>query len=127
MGDMMSEPANPSDRARRRLTPENVPPTLRESYERRRAERRTPEYQAALARDIEAIRKEFPPKGAARAEPDLVRAFASLHAERERLGLTLEAMQERTGIDAVTLSRLECGAIPDPTLGTLLRIRERPG
>ena len=51
------------------LTPEQ-----RAAIEARRLERQTPEYQAALARDIEAIQREYPP---ARPDADLLEALSS--------------------------------------------------
>jgi ribosome-binding protein aMBF1 (putative translation factor) len=114
----MSEP-RPSDHAerlRRRLTPETMTPEQRVAYERRKAERETPEYQEQLRRDIEAIQKEFPPL---QPDADLLSALASLRAERERQGLSLTDVMERTKIDRATISKLETGKIPNPTYQTL--------
>jgi transcriptional regulator with XRE-family HTH domain len=69
-----------------------------------------------LARDLEAIRREYPPR---RADPDLAAALGSLRAERERQGLSLTDVQERSRIDRATISKLERGEIPNPTVGTL--------
>lgn len=44
-----------------------------------------------------------------------------LKAERERQGLSLADMRERTGIDRAALSRLESGQHPNPTIATLMR------
>lgn len=114
----MSEP-RPSDHAerlRRRLTPETMTPEQRAAYDRRKAERETPEYQEQLRRDIDAIQKEFPPL---RPDADLLAALASLRAERERQGLSLMDVMERTKIDRATISKLETGKIPNPTYQTL--------
>ncbi|HEY1375791.1 MAG TPA: helix-turn-helix transcriptional regulator [Gemmataceae bacterium] len=45
-----------------------------------------------------------------------------LKRERERQGLTLAELADRTGIDAAALSRLETGKQANPTLDTLCRI-----
>src|SRR5262245_36674763 len=47
---------------------------------------------------------------------------ACLKRERERQGLTLAALAERTGIDQAALSRLESGRNANPTLETLNRV-----
>jgi DNA-binding Xre family transcriptional regulator len=47
---------------------------------------------------------------------------ACLRRERERQGLTLAALSERTGIDQAALSRLESGRNANPTLETLNRV-----
>jgi transcriptional regulator with XRE-family HTH domain len=48
--------------------------------------------------------------------------LASLKKERERQGLTLADVSERSGIDQAALSKLETGAHDNPTLETLYRI-----
>jgi DNA-binding Xre family transcriptional regulator len=45
-----------------------------------------------------------------------------LKRERERQGLTLAQLEERTGIDQAALSRLETGKQTNPTLDTVMRI-----
>jgi ribosome-binding protein aMBF1 (putative translation factor) len=106
------------ERLRRRLTPETMTPEQREAYERRKAERQTPEYQEQLARDIEAIKKEFPPL-----EPDeaLLEVLAALRRRRESLGLSLTDVMERSRIDRATLNKLENGKVPNPTYTTMKR------
>jgi ribosome-binding protein aMBF1 (putative translation factor) len=88
------------------------------AVERIRARHATPEYRAEEERIREAVRAEFPPR---RVEPDadLAAALASLRAERERQGLSLTDLQERTRIDRATISKLERGELPNPTVGTL--------
>jgi DNA-binding XRE family transcriptional regulator len=83
--------------------------------EARRAERETSEYQEGLAHDIDAYRREYPPVG----DPELIEALAGLRRERERQGLSLTDMAERTGIDRATISKLETGKLANPTIGTL--------
>jgi len=51
--------------------------------------------------------------------PELIAALAGLRRERERQGLSLTDMAERTGIDRATISKLETGKIANPTIGTL--------
>jgi ribosome-binding protein aMBF1 (putative translation factor) len=96
----------------------------RAAVERIRARNRTPEYRAQEIRDREAIRAEFPP-----AVPDeaLVRALAALRAERERQGLSLTDMAERTGIDRATISKLETGKVANPTVGSLRTLAQALG
>jgi ribosome-binding protein aMBF1 (putative translation factor) len=111
----MGEP-NPAERARRRLTPATMTPEQRSAYDRRKAERATPEYQEGLRRDIEAIRREFPPLAP---DPELLSALDALRAERERQGLSLEDVTERSRIHLATLRGLEAGAIPNPSYQTV--------
>jgi DNA-binding XRE family transcriptional regulator len=108
-------PANPEERRRRRLSAADLTPEQRAAVEARRAERRTAEYQEDLARDIDAYRREHPPLG----DPELIAALAGLRRERERQGLSLTDMAERTGIDRATISKLETGKLANPTVGTL--------
>jgi DNA-binding Xre family transcriptional regulator len=42
-----------------------------------------------------------------------------LRGFRERLGLNLTDVSERSGIDRATLSKLETGKVPNPTVSTL--------
>jgi hypothetical protein len=51
--------ANPEDRRRRRLNDAELTPEQRAAADARRADRRTPEYQEVLARDIDALRREY--------------------------------------------------------------------
>jgi ribosome-binding protein aMBF1 (putative translation factor) len=113
----MSTPTrgNPEDRRRRRLGDADLTPEQRAAAEARRADRQTPQYQEGLARDIDAYRREYPPVG----DPELVAALAGLRRERERQGLSLTDMAERTGIDRATISKLETGKLANPTIGTL--------
>jgi ribosome-binding protein aMBF1 (putative translation factor) len=111
----MSE-SKQEDRVRRRLTPATMTPEQRAAYDRRRAERETPEYQEQLKRDIEEIQREHPP---ARVASDLLPALQSLRAVREAKGLSLTDMMERTKIDRATISKLETGKIPNPTYQTI--------
>ena len=65
---------------------------------------------------IRKVREEFPPLAI---DPSLAAALAALRAERERQGLSLSDVSERTGIDRATLSKLETGKVTNPTVGTL--------
>ena len=107
-------PTNP-DRQRRRLSVADLTPEQQAAIETRRAERQAPEYREVLSQDVEAYRQEFPPA----LDPELIEALAGLRRERERQGLSLTDMAERTGIDRATISKLETGKIGNPTIGTL--------
>lgn len=54
-------------------------------------------------------------------------AVALLKRERERRGLSLADLSERSGLDKGMLSRLENGKILNPTLSTLWRYAEAVG
>jgi DNA-binding Xre family transcriptional regulator len=56
-----------------------------------------------------------------RAIARLSQALQLLRDERERQGLSLSDLQERTGIDRGALSRLENAKDPNPTVATLQR------
>ena len=112
---MRNESPTGPDLSRRRLSDAERTPEQRAAIEARRAERQTPQYQDELARDIEAYRQEFPPAP----DRELIEALAGLRRERERQGLSLTDMAERTGIDRATISKLETGKIGNPTIGTL--------
>lgn len=51
----------------------------------------------------------------------LRQVLGALHAERERQGLSLADIKERSGIDRAALSRLENNEEANPTLATLER------
>jgi ribosome-binding protein aMBF1 (putative translation factor) len=50
---------------------------------------------------------------------ELATALAGLRQERERQGLSLTEVAERTGIDQGIISRLETGQLANPTIGIL--------
>ena len=102
---------------RRRLNGAVLTPEQKAAAEARRAQRQTAEYQEGLARDIAGIRQEFPPRSFV--DLDLATALAALRIERERQGLALTDLQERTRIDRATISKLERGEMANPTAGTL--------
>ncbi len=91
-------------------------PEQRAAVESIRAQHSTPEFRAQVERDRIAIRAEFPP---ASPPAELIEALGLLRQERERQGLSLTDMQERTRIDRATISKLERGELPNPTVGTL--------
>jgi DNA-binding Xre family transcriptional regulator len=105
-------------RTRRAL--EALPPEARAAAEAAIAQsaacRATPEGQAEEEEVIRNVREEFPPLAI---DPELAKALAALHAERERQGLSLSDVSERSGIDRATLSKLETGKVPNPTVRTL--------
>jgi DNA-binding XRE family transcriptional regulator len=108
-------PTNPDRHRRRRLDDAELTPEQRAAIETRRAERETPQYQEEMARDIEAYRQQYPPIR----DSELIEALAGLRRERERQGLSLTDMAERTGIDRATISKLETGKLANPTIATL--------
>jgi DNA-binding phage protein len=57
----------------------------------------------------------------------LVDALKLLKAERERMGLSLAEIAERTGMERPNLSRLENEAEANPTIATLTRYAEALG
>lgn len=84
---------------------------IRERYQRER-----PSPEQALA---ESGHGDFVPLG----EVFFLREFAvGLRRERERLGITLAELSDRTGIDQAALSRLETGRAVNPTVDTLYRV-----
>jgi DNA-binding Xre family transcriptional regulator len=80
------------------------------------ARRATPEGKAEEEEVIGKVRQEFPPLSI---DPELAKALSALRAERERQGLSLSDVSERTGIDRATLSKLETGKVANPTVETL--------
>ncbi len=54
-------------------------------------------------------------------------AMAKLKSERQRQGLTLSAVSDRSGLDIGLLSRLENGKVLNPTLATLWRYADALG
>ncbi len=105
---------NLDERSRRRLSNATLTTEQQDSVEAR-AKRRTAEYQASVARDIEAFRKRYPPV----VDRELIEALANLRRVRQQQGLSLTDVSERTGIDRGTISKLETGKIANPTIGTL--------
>jgi ribosome-binding protein aMBF1 (putative translation factor) len=103
-----------SERNRRRW--EAMTAEQRAAVDAIRAKHRSPAYREQEERDREAIREEFPPRTA---DEELKSALAALRLERERQGLSLTDIQQRTKIDRATISKLERGEIPNPTVATL--------
>lgn len=54
-------------------------------------------------------------------------AMAKLKSERQRQGLTLSDVSDRSGLDVGLLSRLENGKVVNPTLATLWRYADALG
>jgi len=52
---------------------------------------------------------------------DIQRALRALKRERERCGLSISAVAERSGLDRAVVSRLENGKQDNPTVATLMR------
>ncbi len=91
-------------------------PEQRAAIEAIRGRRHAPEADADRERFRDQIRDEFPP-----AVPDspLTETLASLRAERERQGLSLADLAERTQMDKASLSKLETGKVANPTYLTI--------
>jgi hypothetical protein len=96
----------------------------------------TPELQARWEKAVaeaEAEKDEIIADALARREQrrrtaaQLTQTFQLLRDERERQGLSLSDIQERTGIDRSALSRLENADDPNPTIATLQRYAEALG
>lgn len=132
-GDFMHMPIK--DREGRNVPLGSLPAAVRARIEAGRVRRRTPQGQAeedatrapfADRPSLEELvrRGEIEPGmlGAARAQAGAARLVAGLKRERERLGLTLHDVAERSGgIDPATLSRLENARNLNPTVETLGR------
>jgi ribosome-binding protein aMBF1 (putative translation factor) len=103
---------------RNRSAWERLTPEQKAAVEAIRAEHATPEYRAEEARIREDARKEFPPL---QADQPLLDVLAALQRERERQGLSLTDMMERTRMDRATINKLENGKIPNPTYTTMKR------
>jgi hypothetical protein len=91
----------------------DLPEDVRTRLEAMRAYRHTPEGLAELERIRAAVRQDYPPLPP---DPDLVNALGALRAERERQRISLLDLAERTKMDASFLSKLESGAIPNPSI-----------
>jgi DNA-binding Xre family transcriptional regulator len=103
------------------------------SRSERRKVSRTPEEQARLRAVREQFQREKPTLEQLEAESgeaavtlgeylELRQLMHLLRRERERQGLTLAQLAERTGIDQAALSRLETGRQANTTLDTVHRI-----
>jgi ribosome-binding protein aMBF1 (putative translation factor) len=57
----------------------------------------------------------------------LQEVLAQLKSEREKQGLSLADLTERTGMDRSALSKLETGQRPNPTIETLARYAQAVG
>ena len=102
-----------------RLRPEDMTAEQRAAVAAVRARNRTPEARAELEAERAAVRRDFPPADAPAADPDLAAAVAAMRRERERQGLSLTDVSERTTLDRATISKLETGRLANPTVATL--------
>jgi hypothetical protein len=82
-------------RALEALSPEK-PAAAEAAIARSAARRATPEGQAEQDEVIRKVSEEFPPSGI---DPELAKALSALRLERERLGLSLSDVSERSGIE----------------------------
>jgi ribosome-binding protein aMBF1 (putative translation factor) len=95
---------------------DEMTPEQRAAMELIRASRHNPEADADREQFREAIREEVPP---AVPDPSLLETLAALRVERERQGLSLADVAERTQMDKATLSKLETGKVLNPTYLTI--------
>jgi DNA-binding phage protein len=114
---------------RRRNNLEDLTPDKRAKVEAMLARRRPPSIMAEEIRDREALARELRDTGhiATTGRPvdlqsllELRRFISRLREYREKAGITLAEVAERSGIDKAALSRLERGAT-NPTFETLSR------
>jgi ribosome-binding protein aMBF1 (putative translation factor) len=100
---------------------------------------RTPEQSAELRAVREQFQREKPSEDTLLASDEydgpyrhsdvmvFLSAVATLRQERERHGLSLADVSERSGLGKAMLSRLENGKILNPTISTLWRYAEAIG
>jgi ribosome-binding protein aMBF1 (putative translation factor) len=100
---------------------------------------RTPEEMAELRAVRESFQREQPGQDELVASGDydgpfrqgdimtLLSALATLKRERERQGLSLAEISERSGLDKGMISRLENGKILNPTVNTLWKYANAVG
>jgi DNA-binding phage protein len=95
----------------------------------RRAEKLSAEEAERIARLRSQIAEELPDiRKRARARLiEVTEALTALRAERERQGLSLADVRERSGIERSALSRLENEVGANPTIHTLVRYAESLG
>jgi ribosome-binding protein aMBF1 (putative translation factor) len=110
--------------AERRRNLADLTPEERAKVEAFRARRATPAARAAEDAARRAVREEFPP---AVLDAEVLAALTALRRERERLGLSLTDVADRSGIDRATISKLETGKVANPTLETLRRYAQALG
>lgn len=96
----------------------DLTPEQKQAVDAFAAANRTPEARAEEDRVRKLVEEEFPP---AKSPPEVAAAMASLRDERERRGLSLADVAERSGLDRALISRLENGKVPNPTVATLDR------
>jgi ribosome-binding protein aMBF1 (putative translation factor) len=103
-------------RDRNREALERMTPEQRAAVERIKARNRSPEHGAELeqaAHEIEAANARLT------VDEPLGDLLARFKLERERLGLSLADVHERSKLDPATVSKLENGHLPNPTYTTL--------
>jgi ribosome-binding protein aMBF1 (putative translation factor) len=103
-----------TERNRRRW--EKLTPEQRAAVERIRSKHLATEYRTEEERIRELARQEFPPLVA---DGPLLDVLAALRHERERQGLSLTDVMERSRIDRATVNKLENGKVPNPTYSTM--------
>jgi hypothetical protein len=119
-----------------KLTPEQ-----RAKAEALMAKRRTPEARARQAEAVDAIEAEVAATGGITtadgalhrvrpvrpADVDLAPVGRALRERREAMMLTLDDVARSSGVERSALAKLERGANPNPTVGTLARVARALG
>ena len=77
--------------------------------------------------DLTAYQKAERLRAGGRRDRPFQQLIATLRAERERQGLSLTDVAERTGIDRAAIHKLEIGLNKNPTCATLARYAEALG
>ena len=116
-------------------------PERRAKAEALMAKHRTPEARARQSEAVEAIETEVEATGgittaggtlhrvriARPVEVDLARVGRDLRVRREALGLSLDDAARSSGVERSALAKIERGANPNPTVGTLARVARALG
>lgn len=106
------------ERGKRIFRPATVDERTRHAQIREQIAGELPEIRKRAKKRLALLKKEGTP---------LRQVLGALRAERERQGLSLADIYERSGIDRAALSRLENNEEANPTLATLERYAEAVG
>lgn len=126
-------------RTRKQL--EGMTPERRAKAEALMAKHRTPEARARRSEAVDAIETEVEETGgittadgtlrririAQPVDVDLARVGHDLKVRREALGLSLDDAARSSGVERSALAKIERGANPNPTVGTLAKVAHALG
>jgi ribosome-binding protein aMBF1 (putative translation factor) len=116
---------NPGDDAMaKKRSPRNKRPAQPRKPAPRRVGAKKSAVRGAIKRSRTTVRAAITPLSP---KDETFRTLVSFRVERERQGLSLADIADRTGIDRGMLSRFENGKVPNPTLRTLKRYAEALG